>query len=164
MNSKFKDLIAYFRNLASSHTSLQHTDEKKHFFRFELEEVLTGIRSAINYPALILEGYDFSYTDNNSDNLIKARNGAFILLDHATHPDDFDRIDTIYDEMEVIADDIIAKIKADKRNANIPFIAGFDFNKTEGQMLKGEDQTFGIRITFSIESPKEFTVNPERWL
>ena len=163
MDSQFKDLIAYFKYIASSHIALQHTDENKHFFRFELEEVLTGIRSSINYPALILEGYDFGYSDNNSDNLMKCRNGAFILLDHAMHADDFDRIDEIYDEMESIADDILAKIKADKRNLSVPFIAGFDINKTEGQMLKGNDQTFGIRITFTIDSPKEIVVNPEKW-
>lgn len=163
MDSKFQDIIAYFRHLATTHIALQHTAENKHFFRFELEEVLTGIRSTINYPCLILEGYDFGYSDNNSDNLIKGRNGAFILLDHATHPDDFDRIDEIYDAMEEIADDILAKIKSDKRNTSIPFIAGFDFNKTEGQMLKGEDQTYGIRISFTIESPKEISVNPDKW-
>jgi hypothetical protein len=65
--------------------------------------------------------------------------------------------------MESIADDILAKIKADKRNLSVPFIAGFDINKTEGQMLKGNDQTFGIRITFTINSPKEIVVNPEKW-
>ena len=163
MDSTFKNLISYFKKIASSHVSILHTEENKHFFRFELEEVLTGIKSTINYPALILEGYDFAYEDSQSDNLIKNRNGAFILLDHATHPDDFDRIDNIYDEMEEIADDIIAKIKCDKRNIQIPFIVGFDFDKVQGMMIKGADQTFGMRITFTISSPRDITVNQDKW-
>ncbi len=81
----FSDLIAYFESLARRHADIRHSEHEKHFFRFEVDEVLAGInRTDVAYPMLVLEGYNFDFTDKQSDNLIKNRSGAFILLGMVT--------------------------------------------------------------------------------
>ena len=44
MKAKFADLVSYFENLATNHKALNHGKDEKHFFRYELEEMLTGMR------------------------------------------------------------------------------------------------------------------------
>ena len=103
---KFSDLVIYFETLASEHKEIQHLPEKKHFYRFELDEVLSGINN-INYPALILEGYSISFKDNKSDNVLKTREGAFMLIDYVNDIGDYNKIHEVWDKLESIGDDIL---------------------------------------------------------
>ena len=109
MAAKFSDLVKYFEKLASEHIEIKHTAQNKHFYRFELDEVLTGMCSNIKYPALILEAYDFNYSESNSDNIRKKRSGAFILIDRVSDMKDFNRIHEVWDNMEMIGEDLLGK-------------------------------------------------------
>ena len=164
--TNFSQLIAYFENLAKSHVEIQHTENEKHFFRFELDEVLNGInRSDVAYPMLILEGYSYDYTDNKSDNILKNRSGAFILLDHCPDISDYANVHDIWDKLETIADDILIKMKTDKRNPLTPVVRGFEFSNVESKLIANEiGNSIGIRITFTISSPVPTDVNINRWI
>lgn len=165
MAAKFSDLISYFEQLAGEHVSIKHSALDKHFYRFELEEVLTGMARGIGCPALILEGYDFNYSESNSDNIRKKRSGAFILIDKLSDPKDFDRIHEIWDEMEEIGDDILVKMKADKESRLVPVLMGFNINECNGVPLSvAELGQHGIRVTFNLESAVNNIVDPDRWL
>lgn len=166
MKNNFSELIKYFENLAKSHISIQHTESEKHFFRFELDEVLNGInRSDVAYPMLALEAYSFDYTDNKSDNVLKNRSGAFMLLDHCTDISDYAQVHAIWDNLETIADDILVRIKSDKRNPLTPVIRGFEYSSIEAKLIANEiGNSIGIRITFSISSPVPTDVNPDHWI
>ena len=164
--TNFSQLIAYFENLAKSHVEIQHTDSEKHFFRFELDEVLNGIqRSDVAYPMLVLEGYSYDYTDNKSDNILKNRSGAFMLLDHCPDISDYGKVHEIWDNLESIADDILIKIKTDKRNPLTPVVRGFEYSSVESKLIANEiGNSIGIRITFTISSPVPTDVNELRWI
>ena len=164
--AKFTELIAYFKTLATKHKSILHTETEKHFFRMEIDEVLEGInRSDAAYPMFVLEGYGFSFTDNRSDNLLKKRTGAFILIDHLQDISDHDRIHEIWDEMEQIATDILVKIKADKRDRLVPVVRDFDFESVDASLILNEiGNDVGIRISYSLGSPVSNDVDPSRWL
>ena len=166
MNNNFSDLISYFENIAREHVSIQHTNTEKHFFRFELDEFLNGInRTDIAYPLLALEGYSFDYTDNKSDNIIKNRSGAFMLLDHCPDISDYQNVHDIWDRLETIADDILIRIKTDKRNPLTPVIRGFEFSSVESRLIANEvGNSIGIRITFTISSPSPSDIDGSRWL
>ena len=43
----FSDLIAYFESLARRHADIRHSEHEKHFFRFEVDEVLAGINRTV---------------------------------------------------------------------------------------------------------------------
>lgn len=166
MNNNFSQLIIYFENLAKSHIDILHTEAEKHFFRFELDEVLNGIqRTDVAFPMLILEGYSYDYIDNKSDNILKNRSGAFILLDNCSDISDYSHVHEIWDKLETIADDILIKIKSDKRNPLTPVIRGFEFSSVESKLIANEiGKSIGIRLTFTISSPIQTDIDPEKWI
>ena len=163
--SSFSDLVTYFENLARRHKSILHTDQEKHFFRFEIEEVLAGInRTDTVYPLLVLEGYNFEYTDNKSDNILKNRNIAFILLDVVHDITDATEIHDVWNRMESIGDDILARLKADKRNPQTPVVRDFGFSTVRAIPIINEvGNNCGMRYTFSMSSPAPSDVDPEKW-
>lgn len=162
--NKFNAIIDYFRKLATEHISIQHTPTSKHFFRLELDELIIGINSKARYPLLVLEGYKFRIEDNRSDNTIRPRVCAFMVLDKISDRANFDRIEQVYDECEEICDDIIARIKEDKRNSSSPF-HNLNLNSIEGEMVSFETNGLcGIRITFEISSQISLVVDPSKWI
>jgi hypothetical protein len=164
--AKFSDLILYFENLARTHVDILHSDSEKHFFRMEIDEVLEGInRTDVAYPMLILEGYSFEFTDNKSDNLLKNRQGAFILLDHISDNSDHNSIHQKWDELEEIATELLLKIKSDKLNPLTPVVRNFDFASVNVALLLNQiGNDVGVRITYTITSPVTIDLNPEKWL
>jgi len=164
--AKFSDLISYFENLARKHTDILHSDGEKHFFRMEIDEVLEGInRTDVAYPMLILEGYSFDFTDNKSDNLLKNRQGAFILLDHISDNSDHNTIHKKWDELEEIATEILVKIKSDKINPLTPVVRNFDFESVNVSLILNQiGNDVGVRITYTITSPVTNEPNPGKWL
>jgi len=166
MSNNFSQLITYFENIARSHVEILHTESEKHFFRFELDEVLNGIqRSDVAYPMLVLEGYSYDYTDNKSDNIIKNRSGAFMLLDHCPDISDYQKVHETWDKLEAIGDDILIKMKLDKRNPLTPVIRGFEYSGIESKLIANEmGNSIGIRITFTISAPVPSDINPNRWI
>lgn len=163
MSSRFSDIIEYFKTIASQHIEIGHSETEKHFYRYEIEEVLTGLKH-INYPALILEGYRYSFRDSNSDNIIKKRTGAFILLDHLSDIGDYDAMHALWDKQEEICDDILARIKSDKYNPLARAVRDFDISSAEVALLANEqDKNFGIRCTFTISSPRSMDPDPLKW-
>mgnify|MGYP001765790163 CR=1 FL=1 len=163
--TSFSDLVTYFETLARQHKSIGHSDQEKHFFRFEIEEVLAGInRTDSEYPMLVLEGYNFDYTDNKSDNILKNRNMAFDLLDVVKDITDYSEIHDVWNRMEAIGDDILARVKADKRNPQTPVVSDFSFASVQAIPIINETgNNAGIRYTFSLVSPAPADVDPEKW-
>ena len=164
--SKFSQLVSYFENLARLHKDIGHTDSEKHFFRMEVDEVLGGInRTDVKYPFLILEGYSYDFTDDKSDNLLKNRRGAFMLIDHVSDQTDFESIQSAWENMEKIGDELLVKMKADKRNPLAPAIRDFDFSTVEASLLANEsDGNYGIRFTYVLTSLQSNEVNTDKWL
>jgi hypothetical protein len=165
MAAKFADLVSYFEKIASEHIEIKHSSSKKHFYRFELDEVITAICSNINYPALILESYDFNYGDSHSDNIMKHRSGAFILIDKVTDQGDYNKIHEVWDKMEQIGDDILVRMRSDKASRNEPAIRDFDISASEGMpfSVKSLGQ-YGVRFTFVLKSPVNVNIDETRWL
>jgi len=165
MEIKFSEIIAYFEDIAKRHIAIKHSDSEKHFFRLELDEFYTGLRDDVNYPALVLEGYDYDFTDPKSDNVLKNRNGAFMLIDHCSEDDDFDRMHEIWDALEEIGDDILIKILADKRDRTVTTVRDFDLNNVEATLIANDvDQNYGIRFSFRISTHKSNDVNLAKWV
>ena len=163
MSASFSDIISYFKKIATEHIQIGHSIDEKHFYRFELDEVLTGLKK-INYPALILEGYKYSFEDGKSDNIIKKRSGAFILIDHLHDIGDYDAMHETWDRLEDICDDILARIKADKFNPTTKAVRDFDISSANVVLIANEqDKNYGIRCTFTISSPRSMDMDPDKW-
>lgn len=161
---KFSEIVDYFKSLAQKHIEIKHTEQEKHFFRYELDEVLAGKPAGMNYPALILEGYGFKFKDDKSDNLAKQRTGAFILAKNISDPGDHNYIHQVWEELEEIADDILSKMRKDKRNPDSP-IRHFNLESAEGTLIANEfGDLYGLRITYEIECHFSTEVDESKWL
>jgi hypothetical protein len=161
----FSDLITYFEILSRQHVQIRHSDQEKHFFHFEVDEVLAGInRTDVNYPMLVLEGYNFGFTDQNSDNLIKNRSGAFILLRQITDQSDYSQVHEVWDQLEQIGDDILSRIRSDKQSRRVPVVRDFNLDSVQASLLiNAYGNNAGIRYTFTISSVQTADVDPEKW-
>jgi hypothetical protein len=114
---------------------------------------------------LILEGYGFAFTDNKSDNLLKNREGAFMIIDHVSDLSDHNFIHQKWDEIEEIITEILIKIKTDKRNPLTPVVRNFDFDSVNGSLILNEiGNDVGIRVTYTITSPTTNEINPDKWI
>jgi hypothetical protein len=165
MAAKFSDLVEYFEKLASEHIEIRHTEKDKHFYRFELDEVVTGMCSKIKYPAFILEGYDFSYSESNSDNIRKKRSGAFWLIDEVKDLKDFDKIHEVWDHMETIGNDILIRMKADKEGRLVPVMRDFNISDCDGIPLSvAQLGQHGVRFTFTLTSAVNGEIDTTKWL
>jgi hypothetical protein len=164
MKAKFAEFVDYFEQLAREHVDILHTDQEKHFFRIELEEILTGLRSRIRYPALILEGYDFVFKDQNSDNVHKEVSCAFTVLDHVKDKGDFDQIHLVWQQMEEIGDEICIRILDDKRSRSVDVLSHFHLTNVRGALLVDTSLLhYGVRYEFVVSWPVENDIDPEKW-
>ena len=165
MAATFADLVTYFESLASGHVLLRHTSVDKHFYRFEIDEVLTGLAKGVKYPALILEAYDFGYADNSGDNVRKIRRGAFMLIDRVPDAKDFNRIHEVWENMEQIADDIIIRMRADRNSGTYPVLRAFSLSEAEGTQVSFSDiGQHGVRVTFNLTSAVNSEIDETKWL
>jgi hypothetical protein len=164
MKGKFKELVAYFEGLAQNHIAIGHCPTEKHFFRFELEEMLTGMRSEVNYPALVMEGYDFNFVDSDSDNVHKRINCAFMIIGKVADKGDYDEIHALWDLLEEIGDEVIIRILHDKRERKTPVLAYFTVRSVTGTPLSDMNLIhYGFRYEFQLSWPLSNDLNPEVW-
>ena len=85
-------------------------------------------------------------------------------MDHLSDISDYDAMHELWDRLESICDDIIARVKSDKYNAAAKAVRDFDLNNIEFALIANEnDRNFGIRCTFTISSPFSTTVDTSRW-
>lgn len=161
---KFSDYIAYHEYLAIQHKSINHRANDKHFFRFELEDVFTTLSDDVKFPAYILEGYDFDFKDSLSDNVMKGRNGAFMILFYCGDETKYSLINTLYQQAEEIGDDIVTRMIADKRNRNVEVIRDFDISATQGKMIANASKGYyGMRYEISLKSAFSNDVDINKW-
>lgn len=163
-NTKFSAIVAFFEKLAKEHVAIQHSDTQKHFFRLELDEVFTSLPQSAKFPLFVLESYAYSLSDNKSDNFMKVRTGAFMIIEKVTDIGNFNQIHQKWDDLEEIGDDIIARIRQEKRTANSP-VRNFNVDSVEANLImNGGNNTVAIRYTYELESRFDEVVNPDKWI
>ena len=160
------EYVEYFEEISRQHTEIQHTDDEKHFARINIEEVLTGLRSSILTPALILESFEGGLIDNKSDNILADRMGAFMILKQV-QMDNFTQEAEFLDDCERIGLDVIRRMRRDARVQPIQdrLLRGLQLSKV-GWMKVGPvfDNWYGYRFTFSLEDYETMKYDDSKWL
>jgi hypothetical protein len=157
------EYLAYFENLAKTHREILHLDEEKHFFRLEPEEYLISLTDDVNYPALMLEGYDVGFGDKETNNIMKYINGGFAVLDHLTEQQDVDAIHEIWDQCEKIGSDILVRIYNEKFT-RLGMVLKLDFNNVQMQLVANDaNGTYGVRYTFTLMARQPHIVDNTKW-
>lgn len=155
---------SYFQQIAVNNPHLQHNPagetgdapvESMHFTRWSAEEVVTGLRSKIGFPALLLELYE---NKTSSEMQLDVRNnytGAFSIVASAKRGNFVDEINAyglaeqvMYEVLNTIWNDHYG---TDAERCDTPFEI-FDFNSLNivpvGPLF---DNEFGYRCEFSFQ-------------
>ena len=150
--ARYLDYIAYFKNLANEF--LANTPEHKTFYKKGLEEFLNGLSEDGNYPAMLLMKYDYRYSDNGSDNVMKDKTIAFVIFDHVDDTEDYDAIDIATDNSEAIIDKIYNRLRQDRRSPECAaFLSSVDMNSIEVSPVENfADANYGYYVTLNINS------------
>lgn len=164
MVTKFSEYIAYFEAIAATHVDIGHTAGESHFFLMDLEEVIRGLKNKVNFPALILEDYTFGFSDNKSDNVLKKRSTAFMIVDRVADQGNSTSIKAVLDHMEEIGDEIIIKMLHDKRELATKVVRDFQIEEVHAVPIYHDiDHFYGFRYEFSISSSRTNSIDPDKW-
>jgi hypothetical protein len=162
--SFINEFVSFFENLARQHVHILHQDEEKHFFRLEIEEYLSSIPSSVNFPAFVLEGFDLSFFDRETNSILKNVNCAFAVLKHLEHEQDVDAIHQIWDECENIGLDILVRIYNEKFT-RLGLIYKLDFNTVIANLVANDaGRSYGVRFTFTLMVRQSHIIDKSKWL
>lgn len=160
--SKIIDLVDYYRTACKNHKDILHTDENKHFFRFNTLEMLSALRTEMKYPAFGLENFSGNIGDVLSDNKRSAFNVAFILI-KPCELDNYDEQEEIIDEMYELGIDFLGKMHKDLHIQG-SFLKQLDFNDVDfspvGPIFENH---YGYRFAFNINNPAKIRFEAAKW-
>ena len=156
--------IDYFRKIAQYHPLIAHDPAsetadsepgKKKFARWSADDLATGIRNKVGYPALMIELFETS-TAGATVNDIKIRpRGAFTILEHAIAGNINDE-ERAYSLAYVIAMDILCKIWEQHYGKNADkcttVFKSFRFESLKIDPIGPVNENeFGYRVEFDFE-------------
>lgn len=162
--SNIAGYIDYFRKMAVYHPDIAHDinseiadsdPAKKKFTRWNVEEVVTGLRSKLGWPALLLEAYETSSSAASVYDVRFRPRGAFTVLDKVKIGD-FNDEERAYTLCEKIVRDILKKIWDHHYGKDVDRCATpFKEFRFEGLMITAVgplfDNQFGYRVEFDFE-------------
>lgn len=171
-NDNVAAYINYFRGLAITHKDIQHNPASetgsaapgaKKFTRWGVDEVVTGLRTQLGWPALLLELYEVQTTGQNYYDIKGNYTGAFTVLD-AAKVNNYASEVAAFVKTETIYRDLLKKIWQDHFGADADFcdkvFSDFSFEKLNitpvGPLFNNQ---FGWRIEFSFRPALSFDVN-----
>ena len=153
--------IEYFRRLATEHKEING------FYMMDINEILDGLRSTVQYPALILENLSGSYMASNLDNLLEVINGGFLIIDHLPNLDDFQGEMALIDRIKQIGHQVIARMLHDHLKCEPLLekaISGFDLNTVTFEVIGPVfDNDFGMLFSFKGSWLSDFAVDLTKW-
>jgi len=149
----FSDFVTYFRTMATEHKDV------KFFVHGASERIINQSRSDLVYPCLWLETPSMRLSDNNAD-VQGWRESAFIVFENSPG-DDYDKQDQIWQRTEVIALDIIARMRHDSRRHAFRI----DINSISIDPINTifVDNDFGWRVEFRTDKSVPVCYHPEKW-
>lgn len=172
-----EQITALFKDVATRHPLIRHTDDLKipRFYEMEWEEMLqsgSGV-AAVNWT-LVLEEYVEEFRDNNGGYISLNPNVAFLVGKHVKQGDKAAKA-AAFLEARAIAHNIIGKFQEHDRlgcNADLPAgvkaPANVDINTLRIQPIRLPyfDHAFGVRVSIKIRTDQEelFSGDEVEWL
>ncbi len=157
--NRFSEFVKYIESLATSHAEIRHLrDNKSHFIKLDTDELDTSIQNTVGFPVLCLDRYSGSFS-GDAGNLNKNKGLTLMILDTVDDPFDYDRIHSVWDKTEEIADDLIAKIYQDMKRNIVPGIYDIDLSSVNMEPASNRSlHLYGTIVTFSLKS--KFCLTP----
>ena len=165
--------VYYMKGLAFKNRLLQHTDEKKAFYRVSsitnLEELLTSGSFGKNRCMLVIDGREGRLIDNESDNLLDNQYYTFFIVEYVASLDPDARQQALVMCMLVVKQ-VLGKMFADRlsdRKGLSPLkgLANIErasvYYKEFGPI---GDNFWGYMVSFSLIEPPNIRYNEQDWI
>ncbi len=156
--------IAYFEEVAKSNRAINHQpgdSKNKRFFRMDLEELESDLRTKVLGLSLVLEHSIAQEEDQDSDNAYIRLDCAFWIL-HPTQPSDsFEKKNEHRDLCYRVAWQVYTKLKNDKKKGIFKGYEPGSFNATAYTSLAGT--ALGYRCSFIYKQPAPVQLNETEW-
>jgi hypothetical protein len=162
----YTEIAEYFENLARQHVAVKHTEVDPHFFRINLEDIISGLKNHDANPAVFLELPEARIHGETSDNSFLSRYCAVTFMKKVPPDDRVAEIEA-YDNMEALGIDFMSRLNRDYKNFSNRLIKEFDYKNIPiykvGPMMHS---MYGMRFEISIGEPAtNFMIyNPANWL
>jgi hypothetical protein len=163
---KFTDLVSYFENIAAKHKLIQHADNNRHFFRINLDELITGFKQDLQFPAIMLELPESRVSGATLDNLFMSRYVGLSFLDKVDAGDIEGELNC-YDRMEALGLDYLSRVRRDYQDFNNRFVAQFDWNDIRVYKVGPiHHNCYGMRFEITVGSSSSGVMhyNTENWI
>lgn len=159
-NDNAGSFYAFMREIAENHVDIKHVDNKdKHFYRGELEEFFVGLRSKVKFPALVVEGFELNYSEQNP--ITKHRESAFTVVFSYKNRDDYDAITDCFSKSEIIGDEILNMMA--KLGKDLPCQVRIE-NIHGVQIINENEKYAGVRFSFVLKKLHNTSINKMQWL
>lgn len=165
MKTTLSQFCSYIESLAATHKSLSHTPEKPAFHKFYSgEDIEAKLRSLVQrVPCIMVKDYDFRFQDNGADNVHKVREVEVIVVDHIGRNKTLNDIYAVWESTEEIGDELIMRMKYDKRRL-VPAVIGFNLSNVMGQPVNmGVSGLFGTQYTIPVNSVRSNDIDKTQW-
>ena len=167
--------IDYFRQLAIKHKNIQHDPttetgdgdiEKKRFTTWSNEEVLSGLRTKISFPALLIELYENNLSSETVYDIRQRPKGSFTVLEHAATQDLSDQ-ERAYTLAETIVYDLLKQIWQDTYGKDVDRCQTvfkqfrYNINITPTGKLFQNEYGFYVEFDFDFQNDIDIRIAPD---
>lgn len=152
----FQRYTEYFEKLATECLAIAHSEEKKRFVLIDIDEVINGLRTKIDFNnfCLLLEAYETSLPANTVDNIRQRCSGAFMVLKHVpAKGSDQERYDVLQEAEEIVFT-LLSRLKKEaSENLQQKTIPNWiDFNSINiNKVGPLWDSCYGWRVMFTFQ-------------
>jgi len=161
-NLNANSFYAYMRQMQSQHKEIgkdKADESRKHFFIGELEDFYKGLKSLVLFPALVVEGFQISLSDDEQQT--KYRESAFcVVFDYEQHSDYEQQIDC-FSKSEDIGLEILRRMAEDASESVCPI----NITEVSGVPILNEtDRYAGVRFSFSLSNANVTEIDDNQWI
>ena len=161
-NLNANSFYAYMRGLAAKHKEIgpdKEGENKKHFFIGELEDFYKGLRSVVEFPALVVEGFQVSLP--SEDQSLKERESAFVVVYGYEDHKNTDQETDCFSKSEDVGLEILRRMMQDGDEASCSIRIS---NITGVQILNETNKYAGVRFSFTLSNGNRTGIDKKMWL
>lgn len=154
-----KRIIQFHQEIATRHKEI------KDFYRFDLKEVESQLRSGIDTPALLLLSHSsILSTNKNKTVTFNTRTISFLIIDNGGLPDDYLKHDQVLNETEDIALDVVSYCARENKLATSFLYNLFDVANVRIEKVGPLFGTYyGWNVIYDIKNHESMVFDASKW-
>jgi hypothetical protein len=152
-------IVEFHKAIATAHVGING------FYRFDITELTGRLRSGIQTPVLMLESHSTDLAENSNKTVTFAnRRVSFLLLNFSGKVDNYDLRESVLDDLENVALDIVAFLKKCRNDKTHWLYGMIDIDTVQvekvGPLL---DNMFGWNVIYTLKNHEPMCYDEAKW-